>query len=519
MRNGRLTYSTVTHCLALLIVAGFSAVPAPALDVAGPTPEEAAVIEKFEALWETLGRETKVNSIEYRELIHQATECVNAMGTFGPVGHRVLIEHLRRPAVRLKTDQGFPHSVYTEMKIVIIDVLAENDVAEATPALIAIVAPSHLLIKEPPPPREPHSLTGKQDPCRRRQMVKPHSAKRRDRRAKPPRRVTTVARPENLQLSSEPPEIRISPAMFNRLRYERLAPPAVRALGRLGDPSAIPVLREAFTVVWENLSYGAAFFTDVPEALIALDDGEYIADYILPYLTDEDPKMAFQAAYLAQKLRDGKSLIPHLIESFRKSNDQIVCCALDRITGQPYIDVTSWDEWWELNRDWPRDEWIPLEADAGRTERWQRSLIELIEKKYLSRNPLGWWRPCGPGAADWKEVSLHVAAKVHRLDVAQPVTAYLEERLEDESLTSGTGPLPGSYSRGVRGGRGPVCEGDEPAPSKPHHSAFDVPISTNARKLLAAIACTGSAARCGEWDELAAIPGILGVYFQSEDRE
>jgi len=528
MKSSWLTCTTVSSCLAVLMVAGIADVrtggldvgePGPTVDVAGPTPEEAAVIERFEALWETLGRETNVNSVEYRELIQQATECVKAMGTFGPVGHRVLIDHLQRPAVRLKTDLGFPHSAYTEMKIVIIDVLAENDVSEATPALMAIVAPAHLLIKEPPPPREPLPLTGKHDPCRRRQKVKPHRAKRREPGAKAPDRARTVVRTENLQLCSEPPEIRMSPAMFNRLRYERLAPPAVRALGRLGDRSAIPVLRETFTVVWENLSYGAALFTNVPEALIALDDGAYVAHYILPYLTDDDPKKAFQAAYLAQKLPDGRSLIPHLIEAFREYNDQMVCCALDRITGQPYIDITSWDEWWSLNRDWPRDEWVPLEANASRTERWQRSLIELIEKQYLPRNPMGWWTPCGPGPADWKAVSLHIAAKVHGLDVAQAVTAYLETRLEDDSLTTGTGPLPGSYSKGVRIRRGPVCEGEVPGPSKPHHSAFDVPVWTNARKLLAAIACTGNSARCAEWDELTSIPGILGVDLPREDRE
>jgi hypothetical protein len=498
------------------MVAGFSDVLASGPDVTEPTSEEAAVIEKFEALWETLGRWTNVSSVEHRELIHQATECVKAMGTFGPVGHRVLIDHLQRPAVRLKTDLGFPHSAYTEMKMVIIDVLAENDVTEATPSLIAVVAPAHLLIKEPPPPREPHPLTGKHDPCRRRRQVKPHSAKRREPRAKAPDRVRTVVRTEDLELSSEPPEIRMSPARFNRLRYERLAPPAVRALTRLGDRSAIPVLREAFTVVWENLSYGTALFTSVPEALVALDDGEYIAEYILPFLTDDDPKKAFQAAYLAQKLQDGRSLIPHLIENFRKSSDQIVCCALERITGQPYIDVTSWDEWWELNKDYPRGEWIPLGANVGRTERWQRSLIELIEKQYLPRNPWGWWRPCRPGPADWKAVSLHIAAKVHGLDVAQPVTAYLETRLEDETFTSGTGPLRGTYSRGGRIGRGPVCEGVERGPSKQYHSGLDVPISTNARKLLAAIACTGSAARCAEWDEITAIPGIPGVDFRKK---
>jgi hypothetical protein len=297
-----------------------------------------------------------------------------------------------------------------------------------------------------------------------------------------------------------------------------LADPAVRALGRLGDRSAIPVLRETLSVVWENLSYGAPLFTSVPEALVALDDGGYVADHILPFLTGDDLKKAFQAAYLAQKLRDGRSLIPHLIESFRKSNGQIVCCALNRITGQPYVDVTSWDEWWALNRDWPRDEWVPLGANASRTERWQRSLIELIETQYLPRNPLGWRRPCGPGPADWKAVSLHVAARVHGLDVAQAVTAYLETRLEDDSLTSGMGPGPGASSK--PGGRSrPICEGVERGPSKPYRSAFDVPVSTNARKLLAAIACTGSAARCAEWDELTAIPGILGVDFRKENRE
>ena len=193
MRDSWLTRSTVASCLAVLMVAGFSDVPAsdldvdgpePAMDVAEPTREEAAVIERFEALWETLGRWTKVNSVDYRELIHQTTECVNASGAFGPGGHRVLIDHLQRPGVRLKTDLGFPHSAYTEMKIVIIDVLAEHDVTEATPALMAIVEPAHLLVKEPSPPRKPHPLTGKHDPCRPRKKVKRHSAKRREPGAK-----------------------------------------------------------------------------------------------------------------------------------------------------------------------------------------------------------------------------------------------------------------------------------------------------------------------------------------------
>lgn len=527
MRVGWSSRTTEVFCLAALMVAGFSTVPAsasvvdllePTMDVAGPTPEETAVIARFETLWAIIGRETNVNSVEYRELIYQATKCVNAMGTFGPAGHRVLIDHLQRPAVRLKTDLGFPHSAYTEMKIVIIDVLAENDVSEATPALIAIVEPAHSLIKGPPPLREPHPRMGKHHSCRRRQKMKHHSAKRREPGAEAPDRATRVARTEDLQLSSGPAPIQMSPGAFNRLRYQRLAPPAVRALGRLGDRSAVPVLRETFAVVWENLSYGTALFSSVPEALIALDDDGYVADYILPHLTGDDPKKAFQAAFLARKLRNGSSLIPHLIEYFRKTNDQTACWALDRITGQPYIDIASWDEWWELNRDWPWDEWVPLEANASRTERWQRSLIELIEKQYLLRNPMGWWKPGRPGLADWKAASLDVATRVHALDVAQPVTAYLETRLKDDSLTSGTGPAPTAYPR-ARGRRGPVCEGEEPGPSKPYHSAFDVPISTNARKLLAAIACTGSVARCAEWDELTAILGILGVDFRSKERE
>ena len=153
-----------------------------------------------------------------------------------------------------------------------------------------------------------------------------------------------------------------------------------------------------------------------------------------------------------------------------------------------------------------------------RQERWQRNLIELIETQYLQRNPLGWWKPDRPGRADWKAASLDVAAKVHGLDVARPVTAYLETRLEDDSLTSGMGPGPGAYPR-PRGGSGRICDGAERGPAKPYHGAFDVPVSTNARELLAAIACTGIAARCAEWNELTAIPGILGVDFRKEDRE
>ena len=101
------------------------------------------------------------------------------------------------------------------------------------------------------------------------------------------------------------------------------------------------------------------------------------------------------------------------------------------------------------------------------------------------------------------------------------MTAYLETRLEDDSLTSGTGPLVLVPIRGR--GEGTTGAGSATEPSAARRSRTTVlstcQISTNARKLLAAIACTGSAARCAEWGELTATPGILGIDFRSEDGE
>ena len=59
------------------------------------------------------------------------------------------------------------------------------------------------------------------------------------------------------------------------------------------------------------------------------------------------------------------------------------------ITGQPYIDVTSWDEWWELNRDWPRDEWVPLGANASRTERWAAEPDRVDRDAVLAEESVG----------------------------------------------------------------------------------------------------------------------------------
>jgi hypothetical protein len=512
MRDRWLTRIAMACCFGVLTVVGPLDLRANTPALAGP--EEAAAVEEFERLWATLGRATDVGSIEYRELVQQTKESVQAIGNLGPVGHRVLIEHLQRPDVRLVTDLGFPQSAYTEVKIVIIDVLADHGATEATPALVAVVEPAHLLVRTPPPPRKPISP----QPCEKKRSVKHRPTIAKGRRAEMPERRPQIVGRVSPQTAAGPgPRVHDFEAL-DRMRYRVLADPAVRALGRLGDRSAVPVLREIFPVVWENLPRGAPLFTSVPDALVALDDDAYVEELIVPFLNGDDPKKASQAAYLAQKPRDGRSLIPHLIEYLRKSDNPTACSALNRITGQPYIDVTSWDEWWELNRDWPRDEWLALEANAGRTARWEQQLIELIETRYLPRNPMGWRRPDRPGRADWKAASLQLAATVHALGLARPVTAYLETRIEDDALTSGTGPSPG-VTGGLGGRSRSKCREAAPGPPQSYHSALDVPISTNVKKLLAAIACTGNAAHCAEWDELTSLEGILGVDFRSGNGE
>jgi len=408
-------------------------------------------IEELDILWERL-RTAPVNP-EYGQLIERTKSSIRTVGRLGPAGQRVLHDYLRGPDPTA-LDTNASRSAYREAKVTIIEVLAETRFNEAVPTLIEIVA-----------------------------AVEP------------------AARQRGASLSGE-------------LRFwycREIAGAAVPALGILGDASAVPALRAAFDLPWEWHSHGEALFNRIPRALVALGDEDYLAQYLLRHLEGDNPREAFYAAHLAQYIR-APLMTPQLIAYFARTNDPAARWALQSTTGQYYVDVKSWNEWWAGAAGLPPSDWTSLDPTPSRQRRWAAAVTSMIDEELLRCGPLKWWQPDYVGYGNWRAASLHLAEVALALAITEPVSEHLRARLGDETCTScvrtSCVACPIQFASQRRTGGAGADAADPQVPEIPR--IFEVPIRTNAAKLLAAISCVVDGS-CGKWDEWTALEGITGV--------
>jgi len=429
-----------------------------------PSPATVATpLEELEILWETLGAVTSPGP-DYRELMEQTNRSIRTVGQLGQEGQGALHDYLRR-ADAMTSVPPLVHYAYLDAKPTIIEVLAETGFNEAVPTLIEIVAPAEAV---------------------------------------------TLGRGASLSGLRE----------FSY--YRQIAAAAVPALESLGDASAVLTLRAAFDVTWEWCAHGAPLFNLLPQALVALGDADYLAQYLLRHLQGDNPREAFYAAHIAQYV-PAPLMTPQLIAYFVRTNDPAARWALQSTTGQYYVDARSWNEWWTGAVRLPPSDWTSLDPTTSRRRRWAASVNSLIDEEFLRCGPLKWWEPRQAGYSKWKAAALHLAEIVQALAITEPVSEHLRTRLGDETCTSCVRktcvacPTRG-VPRRVRSGTG---AGDPQAPalvSTPPPEIpglFEVPIRTNAAKLLAAIDCVG-AGSCTMWDEWAALEGITGVELETD---
>jgi hypothetical protein len=138
---------------------------------------------------------------------------------------------------------------------------------------------------------------------------------------------------------------------------------AAEALGKIGDPRAIPPLIKAL----DDERYMVRW--DAVKALGELKAGPAIPNLERVAKTDRQSDVRLAAVNVLGKI-GGKEAIGPLIDVLSDKDENIAYFAsqnLARLTGQSFgVQPTKWTQWWEENRDKP----LPPPAGATTTTSW-----------------------------------------------------------------------------------------------------------------------------------------------------
>jgi len=362
-------FRLITGALAIGICSVACSGPAVVGAASGAQPP---AVREFERLWDSVAS-TDGYDEEFRSLVAELKVHIAALADSGHQGQETLMKVLSQPDTQVVTGTRFV-SYYSDLRVEIIEALRRNRVTAASALLQQIVARSEMPSDSPPGTASSHP--------------------------------------------------------WYCLRLEAGA--AARALGDMGQESAVPTLRLAFQNAFTNLSTGAEVFNTFPEVLIQLGDGAHVESLLVDALSRNELAVSSKAAYLAQKV-EGTGVISGLIAYLKRTGEVTAEASLGKVTGQELVGVELWEEWWDVNHGLPRDQWRDLVLTPPRKELAANALNLIIQRHYLEIHPSLWWAPPRPGCGGVQPALAWVARKVHAIGIEEPVTRYLRGQLRNQT--------------------------------------------------------------------------------------